>query len=82
MPVDLARRDLAFYQQRSSGPTTAGFFTGDSSYSIAWLAVGNRSEADVQFAQAFAHLDVGGFGVWMEKYYAQVRLSSVMRAYK
>jgi hypothetical protein len=64
--LDVARRDLAFYQERSSGPTTSGFFTGDSSYSIAWLAVGNRTQADAQFAQGFAHLDLVGFGVWME----------------
>jgi trehalose/maltose hydrolase-like predicted phosphorylase len=70
MPVDVARRDLAYYQVRSSGMSTAGFFTGDSSYSIAWLRAGNRTEADAQFAQAFVHLDLAGFGVWMEKYYS------------
>eukprot|EP01045_Picozoa_sp_COSAG04_P008045 COSAG04_NODE_437_length_14435_cov_4.075126_11_plen_274_part_00 len=73
MPADVARRDLAFYQVRSSGPTTAGFFTGDSSYSIAWLGMGNKSQADAQFAQAFSHLDLVGFSVWMEKFYAQAQ---------
>ena len=33
-----------------SGPTTSGFFTGDSSYSIAWLRLGNRTAADEQFS--------------------------------
>ena len=70
MPVDVARRDLAFYQSRTSGPTTAGFFTGDSSYSIAWLQAGNHSEAEKWFAEGFVHLDLQGFGVWMEMFYS------------
>eukprot|EP01043_Picozoa_sp_COSAG02_P050127 COSAG02_NODE_5114_length_4616_cov_6.047598_2_plen_434_part_00 len=70
MGRDVAMRDLAYYQGRSSGPTTAGFFTGDSSYSIAWLRAGNRTQADAQFAQAFFHLDLAGYGVWMEKWYS------------
>jgi hypothetical protein len=70
MDRELAQRDLAYYQARSSGSSTAGYFTGDSSYSIAWLLAGNRSAADLQFAQGFLHLDLAGFGVWMEKYYS------------
>jgi hypothetical protein len=70
MPADVARRDLAFYQSRSSGPATAGFFTGDSSYSIAWLLAGDRDQADAWFSQGFVHLDLEGFGVWMEKFYS------------
>ena len=63
-----AVNDLEYYQSRSSGPTTAGFFTGDSSYSIAWLRLGNRTAADLQFGLAFEHMDVhNGFNVWIEK---------------
>ena len=63
-----AVNDLLYYQSRSSGPTTSGFFTGDSSYSIAWLRLGNRTAADEQFGLAFLHMDVNnGFNVWIEK---------------
>ena len=67
MPDDLAARDLLYYQARSSGPTTAGFYTGDSAYSIAWLKLNNRTAADQQFNLAFEHMDIGGYNVWMEK---------------
>lgn len=40
---------------------------GDSAYSIAWLALGNRTAADVTLQDAFAHMDTRGFYVWKEK---------------
>ena len=53
MPRAVKAADLAYYQ----GVTDAnGFCTGDSSYSIAWLAgLGNRSSADAQFDRAFLY---------------------------
>ena len=56
MDGEVAKNDLVFYQARSSGPSTAGFYTGDSAYSIAWLQLGNRSAADAQFDLAFEQL--------------------------
>ena len=54
MPRATKVADLAYYQ----GVTDAnGFYTGDSSYSIAWLALGNRSSADAQFDRAFLYLN-------------------------
>ena len=48
-----------YYEQRSSTPSTRGFYTGDSSYSIAWLRLGgNRSAADAQFDQGLRHIDL------------------------
>ena len=67
MNKELAVNDLLFWQERSSGPSTAGFYTGDSAYSIAWLGLGNRSAADSQFDLAFTHQDLGHFNVWKEK---------------
>ena len=69
LPMDptIAKNDLLFYQARSSGPSTAGFYTGDSAYSIAWLQLGNRSAADAQFDLAFEHMDLEHFNVWKEK---------------
>ena len=34
-----------------------GFYTGDSSYSIAWLALGNRTGSDAQFGRAFLYMN-------------------------
>ena len=44
-----------------------GYFTGDSSYSIAWLAMGNRTLADPWLQQAFLHMDLTHFNVWKER---------------
>ena len=63
---EVATNDLAFYQALSSGPATSGFYTGDSAYSIAWLALGNRSAADAQLRLAFDHMDLAHFHVWSE----------------
>jgi galactosylceramidase len=67
MNLNVAINDLKFYQERSSGPSTAGFYTGDSAYSIAWLQLGNRTAADSQFDLAFQHMDINYFYVFMEK---------------
>ena len=45
---------------------TAGFYTGDSAYSIAWLGLGNRTAADAQLQLAFQHM-LGPFLIWVEK---------------
>jgi len=64
LPGALQRRNLEFY----GGVTRAnGYFTGDSAYSIAWLALGNRTAADAQFALAFEHMDSEHFWVWKER---------------
>ncbi len=38
--------------------------SGDSAYSIAWMALGNRTAADEQFRRAFDHMDLAHFNVW------------------
>ena len=43
------------------------FYTGDSSNSIAWLEMGNRSAADAQFDLAFTHMDLKHFSVFEER---------------
>jgi len=63
---DVARRDLLFYQPLSSTASTKGYYTGDSAYSISWLALSNRTAADTQFALAFEHMDTAHFYVWSE----------------
>jgi len=61
-----ARADLRYYENLTRHN---GFFTGDSIYSIAWLALGERAAADAQWQAAFAHQDLGpgGFNVWREE---------------
>jgi protein-glucosylgalactosylhydroxylysine glucosidase len=49
----LAQRDLDYFASRTD---FAGMFTGDSSYSCAYLALGNRSAADAQLSLAFGHM--------------------------
>jgi hypothetical protein len=77
MPDYVARADLVYYEQRSSTPDTAQYYTGDSAYSIAWLRLGgNKTAADAQFEQGLFHIDLhqndesydctSGFGVWKE----------------
>jgi len=48
------RGDLLYYE---SVTNPDGYYTGDSSYSIAWLALGNRTAADAQFARTFLYLN-------------------------
>lgn len=50
----LAQRDLDVW---STVTDFAGMFTGDSSYSAAYLALGNRSAADLQLGLAWAHIE-------------------------
>eukprot|EP01047_Picozoa_sp_COSAG01_P031529 COSAG01_NODE_2241_length_8086_cov_25.173282_6_plen_454_part_00 len=56
--------DLRYYEPRTRAN---GFFTGDSIYSIAWLALGNRSAALTQWDAAFAHMDCDHFYLWREE---------------
>ena len=34
-----------------------GFYTGDSSYAIAWIALGNRTACEAQFLRAFRYMN-------------------------
>lgn len=67
----LALRDLDYYSARTgvqapeSGEKVVPFFTGNSAYGIAYLALGNRSAADYQFELGFLH-QTPEFSVWTE----------------
>jgi trehalose/maltose hydrolase-like predicted phosphorylase len=65
LPMDpaLARRDLGFWASKTN---FAGMFTGDASYSVAYLGLGDRASADAQTAIAFTHMD-RHFNAFMEK---------------
>lgn len=79
MPADLAYNDLRYYENLTSIPgVTKGFYTGDSSYSIAYLNL-YRNEAftpwdganlklmaDAQLSQAFSHIDINNYYIWHE----------------
>jgi hypothetical protein len=54
MPTQLKINDLMYWQSHTADN---GFYTGDSSYSIAWLALGNRTGSDAQFGRAFLYLN-------------------------
>ena len=54
MPTQLKVNDLLYWQSHTADN---GFYTGDSSYSIAWLALGNRSGSDAQFGRAFLYMN-------------------------
>ena len=58
MPTQVKIDDLTYYEARTR---SNGFFTGDSVYSIAWLALGNASAAKKQWESAFAHMDIECF---------------------
>ena len=62
--TQLAINDLLFWQPKSDNQI---FYTGDSSNSIAWLEMGNRSAADAQFDLAFTHMDLEHFNVFEER---------------
>ena len=64
IPEEIKRADLAYYEART---LQNGFFTGDSVYSIAWLALGNASAASTQWLSAFAHMDTDCFFTFHEK---------------
>lgn len=70
----LALRDLDYYSARTGAASGEGvgaggaicpFFTGNSAYGIAYLALGNRSAADYQFELGFLH-QTQEFNVWTE----------------
>ena len=68
----LALRDLDYYSALTGVAAGAGggaricpFFTGNSAYGIAYLALGNRSAADYQFELGFLH-QTPEFNVWTE----------------
>jgi len=76
--AELARRDLDYYsgrtglaqqqprqRQRQPGESICPFFTGNSAYGIAYLALGNRTAADAQFELGFLH-QAPGFNTWSE----------------
>jgi len=63
MDATIIRNDLDFYAQMTDRQS---FFTGDSSYSIAYLALGNRSAADAQLPLALQHMDTAHYGTWIE----------------
>jgi hypothetical protein len=63
MDPGLARRDLDFWASKTN---FAGMFTGDASYSVAYLGLGDRASADAQTAIAFTHMD-RHFNAFMEK---------------
>ena len=48
------QRDLDYYSLHTD---FAGMFTGDSAYSCAYLALGNRTAADAQLLLAFDHIE-------------------------
>lgn len=54
MPTQLKINDLLYWQSHTADN---GFYTGDSSYSIAWLALGNRTGSDAQFGRAFLYMN-------------------------
>lgn len=51
--ADVMRRDLDYYATRTD---FAGMFTGDASYTCAYLALGDKHAADAQFDTVSAHL--------------------------
>ena len=66
----IARRDLDYYSAltgvgKGSAVGISPFFTGNSAYGIAYLALGNRTAADAQFDLAFLH-QTPDFNVWTE----------------
>ena len=58
--------DLIYYQLRTTQGNTAQFFTGDSSYSIAWLRLSNVTMAQSFFDAAFSHMDINHFYLFRE----------------
>jgi len=63
MADEVKLNDLRYYEPRTRAN---GFFTGDSIYSIAWLALGNASAALGQWEAAFEHMDCDHFCLFRE----------------
>jgi len=80
MDDQLAFNDLQYYASRTSvpGESSREFYTGDSSYAIAYLNLLRRGFVDeahgadllglagAQFQLAFDHIDGSGFNIWTE----------------
>ena len=79
MSDEIAYNDLRYYENLTSLPgVTRGFYTGDSSYSIAYLSLYRKEDffpsdgadlkvlADQQFEVAFDHIDSSHFYIWHE----------------
>ena len=79
MSDDIAYNDLRYYENLTSIPgVTKGYYTGDSSYSIAYLSLHRKNDfnppdgvdlkalADHQFEQAFEHIDSDYYYIWHE----------------
>ena len=64
MPEEIKLNDLKYYEPRT---LANGFFTGDSIYSIAWLALGNPRAALTQWEAAFSHMDCDHFCLFRER---------------
>lgn len=80
MEDSVAFNDLQYYAALTSVPgETKGYYTGDSSYSIAYMMLHRKgyedttaqsnlqSLADAQFQEAFEHIDMSSFFIWKEK---------------
>jgi hypothetical protein len=52
MPQELKANDLTYWENHT---LDNGFYTGDSSYAIAWMAIGRRDMSDAQFFRAFSY---------------------------
>ena len=63
MNSDVAYNDLDYYE---SVTAHNGYFTGNSAYGIAWLALGEDERAAAQFFTSFEHMG-GPFLIWKEK---------------
>ena len=63
---ELLVNDLIYYQLKTNNDDTNQFFTGDSSYSIAWLRLLNVTMAQEFFDAAFAHMDIDNFYIFKE----------------
>ena len=61
--AQIAFNDLAYYENHTD---TNGYFTGDSAYSVAWLALGELERAEAEFNNSFAHMQAP-FNVWKER---------------
>eukprot|EP01084_Bolivina_argentea_P303825 524653_1 len=59
--------DLIYYEIKTEQGNSAHFFTGDSSYSIAWLKLLNNTNAQIFFDNAFDHMDTKHFYIFREK---------------
>ena len=77
--ININENDLLYYETRTSGTGTRQFFTGDSSYSVAWLKLAstakyfNKTLSDwyidksmYYFKNAYYHMDLEHYFIWKE----------------